>query len=66
MRLAHLFDLSGKTALVTGGNSGIGEAMATALGLAGARIILMARRLDALKQSSQKLQLQGKAQKSLR
>ena len=59
MRLAHLFDLSGKTALVTGGNSGIGEAMATALGLAGARIILMARRLDALKQSSQKLQLQG-------
>ncbi|QQC67751.1 SDR family oxidoreductase [Paraburkholderia ginsengisoli] len=43
-----LFDLSGRTALVSGGNSGIGEAMAHALGLAGARVILVARRPDAL------------------
>lgn len=43
-----LFDLGGRTALVTGGNSGIGEAMAHALGLAGARVILVARRADAL------------------
>lgn len=35
MNIATLFDLSGKTALVTGGNSGIGEALARALGLAG-------------------------------
>lgn len=39
-----LFDLSGRTALVTGGNSGIGEAMALALGRAGARLVLVARR----------------------
>ncbi|MDQ6639721.1 MAG: SDR family oxidoreductase [Pseudomonadota bacterium] len=44
MRLAHLFDLSGMRALVTGGNSGLGEAMARALGLAGARVLLVARR----------------------
>ncbi|MBL8588621.1 MAG: SDR family oxidoreductase [Methylobacteriaceae bacterium] len=43
-RLTALFDLSGRTALVTGGNSGIGLAMARALGLAGAAVVLAARR----------------------
>jgi gluconate 5-dehydrogenase len=43
-RLGHLFDLKGRTALVTGGNSGIGLAMARALGLAGASVVLAARR----------------------
>ncbi|MGL4439666.1 MAG: SDR family NAD(P)-dependent oxidoreductase, partial [Bosea sp. (in: a-proteobacteria)] len=36
--------LSGRTALITGGNSGIGLAMARALGLAGASVVLAARR----------------------
>jgi NAD(P)-dependent dehydrogenase (short-subunit alcohol dehydrogenase family) len=44
MTLGPLFDLSGRRALVTGGNSGIGAAMARALGLAGARVLLVARR----------------------
>jgi len=48
MRLAHLFDLSGRRALVTGGNSGIGLAMARALGLAGASVVLAARAPDKL------------------
>jgi NAD(P)-dependent dehydrogenase (short-subunit alcohol dehydrogenase family) len=43
-RLGSLFDLTGRTALVTGGNSGIGLAMARALGLAGAEVVLAARR----------------------
>jgi NAD(P)-dependent dehydrogenase (short-subunit alcohol dehydrogenase family) len=47
-RLSSLFDLTGKTALVTGGNSGIGLAMARALGLAGAGVVLAARRADQL------------------
>ena len=38
-----MFDLSGKTAIVTGGNGGIGFAMAAALGEAGASIALVAR-----------------------
>jgi len=44
MRAAGLFDLTGRRAVVTGGNSGVGEAMARALGLAGARVLLVARR----------------------
>ena len=43
-RLTRLFDLTGRTALVTGGNSGLGLALARALGLAGAGLILTARR----------------------
>ena len=43
-RLQSLFDLTGRRAFVTGGNSGIGEAMARALGLAGAAVTLVARR----------------------
>lgn len=59
MTLDKLFSLQGKTALVTGGNSGIGEAMAMAMGLAGAGIVLMARRLDALEQAATKLRAEG-------
>jgi gluconate 5-dehydrogenase len=43
-KIGALFDLGGRRALVTGGNSGIGEAMARALGLAGASVLLVARR----------------------
>jgi NAD(P)-dependent dehydrogenase (short-subunit alcohol dehydrogenase family) len=55
MKLQDLFSLKGRTALVTGGNSGIGQAMATALGLAGARVILAARRADALDEAAKQL-----------
>ncbi|MES2495769.1 MAG: SDR family oxidoreductase [Pseudomonadota bacterium] len=42
--LKTLFDLSGKTALVTGGSRGLGLTMAEALGEFGAKIILTARK----------------------
>ncbi|MDY7086497.1 MAG: SDR family oxidoreductase [Actinomycetota bacterium] len=42
--LESLFGLGGRTAMVTGGSSGIGRAMAIALGRAGARVLLVARR----------------------
>ena len=39
----HLFDLQGKTALVTGGNGGIGLGMAMALAEAGAKLAIAGR-----------------------
>jgi gluconate 5-dehydrogenase len=59
MRLSALFDLTGRCALVTGGNSGLGEAMARALGLAGARVLLVARREAELAVAAQRLRAQG-------
>jgi gluconate 5-dehydrogenase len=40
----ELFDLSGRTAIVTGGGSGIGRQMATAVAEAGANVVLCARK----------------------
>ena len=59
MSIQSLFTLKGKTAFVTGGNSGIGEAIANALGLAGAKLILAARRQEALSASAARLKAQG-------
>ncbi len=58
-RLTSLFDLTGKTALVTGGNSGIGLAMARALGLAGAHLVIVARREEALREAAEGLRAEG-------
>jgi len=44
--LGSLFSLDGRRALVTGGSSGIGEAIARALGLAGASVLIVARGAD--------------------
>jgi gluconate 5-dehydrogenase len=59
MSTAALFSLDGRRALVSGGNSGIGQAMAQALGDAGARVLLVARRAAELGAAAGRLQARG-------
>ena len=60
-RFARLFDLSGRTALVTGGSSGIGLAMAEALAGAGAHVVVAARRAEAREAAVASIVAQGGA-----
>jgi NAD(P)-dependent dehydrogenase (short-subunit alcohol dehydrogenase family) len=53
------FDLTGKTALVTGGSRGLGLQIAEALGEQGARIVLSSRKAEDLKQAQEHLAGQG-------
>lgn len=48
MGVKQLFDLSGKTALITGGSRGLGLQMAEALGEMGAKLAITARKADEL------------------
>ena len=57
--IQQLFDLTGKTALVTGGSRGLGLQMAHALGEAGARIMLSSRKASDLEEAVADLQAAG-------
>jgi NAD(P)-dependent dehydrogenase (short-subunit alcohol dehydrogenase family) len=54
-----LFDLTGKTAVITGGSRGLGLQIAQALTEQGARVLLMARKQDELNQAVAFLKEQG-------
>ena len=55
----QLFDLTGKTALVTGGSRGLGLQMAHALGEAGAKIMISSRKAEDLERAVAELQDAG-------
>jgi NAD(P)-dependent dehydrogenase (short-subunit alcohol dehydrogenase family) len=53
------YNLSGKTAVITGASKGLGKAMALALGSAGANIALVSRDLDQLNEARRAVQSVG-------
>jgi NAD(P)-dependent dehydrogenase (short-subunit alcohol dehydrogenase family) len=57
--MSKRFDLSGKTALVTGASSGLGVHFAHCLGEAGASVVIAARRADRLKSLQAELEAKG-------
>lgn len=59
MSVLDLFDLRGKTALVTGASSGIGKQVALAYVQAGAEIGIAARNLDALQALAEEIEAGG-------
>ena len=59
MKVEQLFDLSGKTAIVTGGNGGIGLGMAKGLAGAGADIVIAARNAEKTTQAVQEIEALG-------
>lgn len=55
-----LFSLKGKTALVTGGATGIGRMIATALAQAGADVLICSRKLETCEQTAKEISAQLK------
>ena len=60
--MAELFEVAGKTALVTGGSRGIGLMIARGLVQAGARVIVSSRKAEELEASAQQLSELGDCQ----
>jgi NAD(P)-dependent dehydrogenase (short-subunit alcohol dehydrogenase family) len=57
--IKELFDLSGKTAIVTGGSRGLGREMAEGLAEAGASLMLCARRAEWLDETLEEFRARG-------
>ena len=55
----QLFDLTGKTALVTGGSRGLGLQLAHALGEAGAKVMISSRKASDLEEAAAELKAAG-------
>jgi gluconate 5-dehydrogenase len=64
-KILKWFDLTGQVALVTGGSRGLGWQMASALGEAGAHVVICARKQDELNEAEQQLKAQGIAVSSM-
>jgi NAD(P)-dependent dehydrogenase (short-subunit alcohol dehydrogenase family) len=59
VKAMELFDLKGKTAIVTGGATGLGKQMAFGLAEAGANIVVCSRKLENCQEAAQKIETLG-------
>jgi len=56
MNVKEMFDLKGKTVIITGGSVGLGAQMATAVAEAGANVVIAARKVDRCTEICDKLE----------
>ena len=59
LRADHLFDLSGRVAVVTGGTRGLGRAIVDAFAQAGATVLVSSRKPDACERVAEELRAAG-------
>lgn len=59
MKVMELFDLTGKTALITGGGRGLGAQLAEGLAEAGANVVLCSRKVEACQETADRLAALG-------
>lgn len=59
MEMQSAFDLTGRTALITGGGSGIGKGCAKILAMAGANIMVVGRRMSKLEEVRAEIEADG-------
>ena len=58
-RVRELFNLNGRTAIITGGSVGLGRQMAEALAEQGANVVLCARKKERCVQAAEEIQQSG-------
>jgi NAD(P)-dependent dehydrogenase (short-subunit alcohol dehydrogenase family) len=58
-QMTDLFDMHGKTVLITGGSRGLGRAMAQGFAEAGADIAIVSRKLDACEEAAREIEQLG-------
>lgn len=63
--MSNLFDLSGKTAIVTGGSKGIGQAIAERMAEHGAKVVVASRKLDACEEVAGAIRARGGQAKAI-
>lgn len=59
MNVFKLFDLTGKTAIITGGGRGLGQQIAESFAEAGANLVLCSRKLEACEETAKELESLG-------
>lgn len=59
MHVKELFDISGKTAIVTGGGRGLGEQIAQGFAEAGANVVICSRKLNNCEEVAERLEKYG-------
>ncbi len=65
VRVPQLFDLSGRTALVTGGGRGIGRHVALGLAEAGADVLVASRKREACEATAKEIEARGRRSRAL-